>query len=324
MAFGNFWRGSGRERFGEDRERDRDRNRDRWRTGEARDEGRDRWRNDERYGAAEQDSREYGSRHGRDYGSSESPPGGEYYGERPRSYGSEGYGSSGYRNEIYRGQQDFGAEATRSGARDEGRGWDEYANRYSGRQYGAGEGNEYDYRGGSLGGGFGESQRDSGRFGGYGPSDYGQRSSQGFGSSRYVSQSAQSEGQHRGRGPRGYRRSDDRIREDVCDCLTDDPYIDASNLEVTVKDCEVTLSGTVVRREDKRRAEDLAERISGVKDVRNNLRVASEQGGERIGAQSATGQTSGQGASQRTASSESQKAAGGESQKGTGGESSRH
>jgi osmotically-inducible protein OsmY len=104
---------------------------------------------------------------------------------------------------------------------------------------------------------------------------------------------SQGQGNFRGRGPRGYRRSDERIREDVCDCLTDDSQLDASNLEVTVKDCEVTLSGNVNRREDKRRAEDLAEGISGVKDVRNNLRVSQEQqGGERSGMQ---GQQQGQG-----------------------------
>lgn len=82
---------------------------------------------------------------------------------------------------------------------------------------------------------------------------------------------------HRGRGPRGYQRSDERIREDVCDLLTEDPYLDASNMEVQVKECEVTLSGSVNSRKDKRRAEDLIERISGVKDVHNHLRVVSEQ-----------------------------------------------
>jgi hypothetical protein len=89
--------------------------------------------------------------------------------------------------------------------------------------------------------------------------------------------SAQS-GQFRGRGPRGYRRSDERIREDVCECLTDDERIDATNVQVEVKDCEVTLSGTVNSREEKRRAEDLIERLSGVKDVHNTLRVVNEGG----------------------------------------------
>jgi len=84
---------------------------------------------------------------------------------------------------------------------------------------------------------------------------------------------AEGEGQHRGRGPKGYRRSDDRIREDVSDRLTDDPWLDASNIDVEVRECEVVLSGSVTSREDKRRAENLAEAISGVKNVANNLRL---------------------------------------------------
>jgi hypothetical protein len=80
---------------------------------------------------------------------------------------------------------------------------------------------------------------------------------------------------HEGRGPKGYRRSDDRIREDVSDRLTDDPFIDASDIEIQVANAEVTLSGSVDSRNARRRAEDLSERVSGVMHVQNNLRVAS-------------------------------------------------
>src|SRR3954467_4343085 len=78
---------------------------------------------------------------------------------------------------------------------------------------------------------------------------------------------------HRRRGPKGYTRSDDRIREDVCDRLTDDPRVDASEIEVNVSNREVTLSGTVDSREARRRAEDIAESVGGVTHVQNNLRV---------------------------------------------------
>lgn len=81
---------------------------------------------------------------------------------------------------------------------------------------------------------------------------------------------------YRGLGPRGYRRSDDRILEEVNEALTDDHDIDASHVEVSVRDCEVTLSGTVSSRYEKRRAEDLAERCRGVVDVHNRLRVADQ------------------------------------------------
>jgi osmotically-inducible protein OsmY len=81
------------------------------------------------------------------------------------------------------------------------------------------------------------------------------------------------EADHRGKGPRGYRRSDARIQEDVSDRLTDDPDVDASDITVTVKEGEVTLDGHVDSRFAKRRAEDCAEDVSGVAHVQNNLRV---------------------------------------------------
>lgn len=107
--------------------------------------------------------------------------------------------------------------------------------------------------------------------------------------------------EHRGRGPKGYTRSDDRIREDVCDRLSDDPRVDASNIEVTVSNGEVTLAGTVDARDVKRRAEDCAEDVSGVKNVQNNLRVQMQStglGSSTTGASSmATGSTGAAGTS---------------------------
>ena len=83
----------------------------------------------------------------------------------------------------------------------------------------------------------------------------------------------EADGAHRGRGPKGYRRSDERIREDVSDRLTDDSWLDANGIEVAVSDSDVTLTGTVRSREDKKRAEALAESVSGVDNVQNNLRI---------------------------------------------------
>lgn len=80
-------------------------------------------------------------------------------------------------------------------------------------------------------------------------------------------------GQRRGRGPKNYRRSDERIKEDINDRLSDRPELDASDVEVTVVNCEVTLAGTVNARRDKRLAEDIAENVLGVQNVENRLRV---------------------------------------------------
>ncbi|WP_293676685.1 BON domain-containing protein [uncultured Phenylobacterium sp.] len=78
---------------------------------------------------------------------------------------------------------------------------------------------------------------------------------------------------HRGRGPKGYKRSDARIDEEVHERLTDDPWLDASEIGVSVSNGEVTLTGTVESREAKHRAERIVEDLSGVNHVQNNIRV---------------------------------------------------
>lgn len=78
---------------------------------------------------------------------------------------------------------------------------------------------------------------------------------------------------HRGKGPRGYTRSDERIREDVCERLSEHHYIDASAIAVEVKDGVVTLEGSVDDRWQKYQAEDLIDATSGVKDINNRLTV---------------------------------------------------
>lgn len=80
-------------------------------------------------------------------------------------------------------------------------------------------------------------------------------------------------GPHRGKGPKNYVRSLERIREDASDRLTEDPMVDASRIEIWIKDGELVLSGTVETRLEKRRAEYLVENVPGVNHVQNNLRV---------------------------------------------------
>lgn len=110
--------------------------------------------------------------------------------------------------------------------------------------------------------------------------------------------------EHRGRGPKNYTRSDDRIREDVSDHLTDDGSLDASDIEVDVSGGEVTLSGHVSSRMDKRRAEDCAYRVSGINHVQNNLRVKDNDwssGGSNLGSGSTASSSTAAGTSGSTA-----------------------
>lgn len=80
-------------------------------------------------------------------------------------------------------------------------------------------------------------------------------------------------GIHKGKGPRSYHRSDERIKEDINDRLYDDPFLDATDIEVEVRDGEIILKGTVEDRLSKRRAEDICETVSGVKNIENRLRI---------------------------------------------------
>lgn len=81
-----------------------------------------------------------------------------------------------------------------------------------------------------------------------------------------------------GKGPKNYKRSDERIREDVCEALIAHPEIDASDMEVEVKEGVVFLTGSVESRLVKRMAEDLVETISGVTDIRNELYFMNHYG----------------------------------------------
>jgi hypothetical protein len=80
-------------------------------------------------------------------------------------------------------------------------------------------------------------------------------------------------GLHAGKGPRSYRRSDDSIQDEVCRKITDDPAIDASEIEVVVSEAEVILQGRIDSRDNKRRLEDLVESVRGVRHVENRVRI---------------------------------------------------
>jgi hypothetical protein len=133
--------------------------------------------------------------------------------------------------------------------------------------------------------GYQPSERTWERYGREGAYDYdsGMYMGRDPGWSRYSSQDGRGEPRHEsmmhrvgrffGIGPKGYKRADSRIEEEVNDALVDDPFIDATNVVVNVKDAEVTLEGTVDDRMAKRRAEDLAANVRGVRDVHNHLKT---------------------------------------------------
>ncbi len=84
-------------------------------------------------------------------------------------------------------------------------------------------------------------------------------------------------GPHAGKGPHGYVRSDERIYDEVCDLMTRHGQLDATNVNVEVKNGEVTLTGSVADRASKRLAEDLSDSVYGVRDVHNQLHLKEDR-----------------------------------------------
>ncbi|WP_437692964.1 BON domain-containing protein [Sorangium sp. So ce176] len=230
------------------------------------------------------------------YGRDENRGYGGYGREPERGYGDHGReperGFSGYGRDENRGYgRDYGREPERGYGRDYGR----EPERGYGRDYGREPERGFGGYGREPERGYG---RDYGRepergFGGYGREPergWGRDQDRGFGQGfvrdvrdagrsamQSVSGALSSAGDRvrsaLGRGPKGYRRSDSRILEDICEMLADRDDIDAGEVTVRVQDCEVTLEGTVNERHHKRIIEQIAESARGVEDVHNQIRV---------------------------------------------------
>jgi osmotically-inducible protein OsmY len=248
-----------------------------------------RWSGEGRFGLGDQERSRWNDwRNERDHGRFERTPG------RPgREFGGS-YG--GYESEAPYG--DYRGGGRRDQWRDPSR---EYGQFGYGRDYGAPyRGPGYGYGAGAMGSGprYG---RNPGQAQGQGQGGYEDRErgwfdratdevSSWFGDDEAARRRDMdaSGPDRRGRGPKGYVRSDERIREDVCDRLCDDRLVDASEIDVAVAGSEVTLSGTVNTREERRRAEDCVEQVLGVTHVQNNLRV-SNAGSTSMGGTNTTG-----------------------------------
>lgn len=220
-------------------------------------------------------SRDYGQRYGREgryAGGYDTTDRGYDYGERRRDYDRD-YGVSRTARERARDEE---GERIRSFDTDYGRTTSRFYGR-SGLEYGR---DDYDDR-------FdGRDERRGRDFRGRGRDDRGwwdraaDEVMSWFGDEEAVRRrrmDGPGEGRYRGRGPKNYRRSDERIRDDINDRLTDNDWLDASDVEVAVTSGEVALTGTVDSRYAKRIAEDIAESVTGVVNVQNNLRVHNQR-----------------------------------------------
>jgi hypothetical protein len=247
------------------------------------------------YGQGQYGRGQYGQSH---YGSGYSPTSNDYsqgqYGQGQGQYGQGQYGQG--QGQYGQGQGQYGQGQGQYGQGQYGQGQygqGQYGQGQYGGQYGQGQYGQGHYGSGQYGSQYGQGQYGQGfgvapggytpsnnnsnygsSYGGsYGPSygSYGQGRSGSFGSG-YGSQ-----GRNRQlRGPKGYKRSDERIREDICDRLSMQD-IDSSEIEVTVSNGEVTLAGTVSDRSMKWEAEQVCDAVQGVNEINNQIRVKRMQ-----------------------------------------------
>ncbi|HWI14247.1 MAG TPA: BON domain-containing protein [Burkholderiales bacterium] len=77
----------------------------------------------------------------------------------------------------------------------------------------------------------------------------------------------------RNRMPHSYKRSDERVREDICERISADPRIDASDVSVEVRDGRVVLEGRVPERRMRYIIEDIAAECLRANDVDNRIAV---------------------------------------------------
>lgn len=256
----------------------------------------DEYRNRERYGSYG----DYNQRQERGYSQGELGNSSDYGGTYSSDYGNQygNYGGTNYGRREYRDSdqlQNTGSYGNQDSQRNDWERNQKYGNQHSTnwderRNTGTGSGGGYGrYDRGEHRGGFAGS-------GGYsGNREHGQRQDEYRGDDRdrdwwdrtrdevyswFGDDDAERRrkmdsvrGPHRGKGPKDYKRSEDRIKEDVCDRLSDDDMVDASKIQIQVQGDEVVLTGSVSSREEKRRAEDVVESISGVRNVENRLRV---------------------------------------------------
>lgn len=229
------------------------------------------------------------------YGRSNGGQNRDTYGARSGSGGAGGYGRSYGRDyeDAFMGEYggdysgDFSSNYSRDYGRDYGRDYDrDYGSRMSqggGRQGFGGQSMQRGPQGW-------ESQAQQRGYGNYG--SYGSQSSHG---GLGGPGSAPMDMRHR-QGPKGYSRSDERIREDVCERLCMAHELEVHDVSVQVNDGRVDLQGSVPERWMKHAIEDCAEQCFGVQDVENRIRTQSSHADHPHG-----GTGAGTSASQRSA-----------------------
>ncbi|HEY1282932.1 MAG TPA: BON domain-containing protein [Steroidobacteraceae bacterium] len=245
-------------------------------------QGRDDWDRGSPYGDRNRGEGQYGNRGSRAYGGR----GSDYY------YGGSRYGGARYSDEDADSPRRYGVGYTGNPDfdRDRSFGDDRFTRHDEPRYFGTGY---YAEGTSAFGGGFGE-ERWRGQPSSTGWLRESERSGRFFGGGYDEDRRGQRPGLLRrifGKGPKGYQRSDERLREDISERLMEAGDIDSSEVTVQVASGKVTLEGSVPDRYMKHAIEDMVDACPGVQDIDNRVRVDRNMGTSG-GSSSSTGVSS--------------------------------
>ena len=91
-----------------------------------------------------------------------------------------------------------------------------------------------------------------------------------------------SDGEHKGAAPKSEKIENDPVSAAVHDALTEEPWLDATDIHVEVSGGVVTLTGTAPSEDGVARAGKTAAEVNGVSEVMNLLTVNPNEGNSGV------------------------------------------
>ena len=90
------------------------------------------------------------------------------------------------------------------------------------------------------------------------------------------------EGEHKGVAPKSDKVENDPVAAAVHHALTDEPWLDATDITLSVSGGVVTLTGSVPTEDGKARAAKTAAEVNGVTEVKNELAINPNEGNSGV------------------------------------------
>ena len=90
------------------------------------------------------------------------------------------------------------------------------------------------------------------------------------------------DGQHKGAAPKSEKIENDPVAAAVHEALTEEPWLDATDISIAVSGGVVTLTGSVPNEDGVSRAAKTVAEVNGVTEVKNELKVNPNEGNSGV------------------------------------------